>query len=122
MPKSNAGVLAELRPPPAVVRPALATNRDAEPSVTLTRGELRSLMREAAFQGAAEALAELKRSAAAPTLLSVQKMAEHLGVSRSKVNAMRLAGCPAVRLGSIFRFSPPAVLAWLEKHGGGNTP
>ncbi|HEX2871666.1 MAG TPA: helix-turn-helix domain-containing protein [Polyangiaceae bacterium] len=88
----------------------------------MTRGEFRTLMREAAFHGAAEALAELKVTVAAPALLSVQEMAQQLGVSRSKVNAMRLAGCPAVRLGSIFRFSPPAVLAWLEKQARGDAP
>jgi len=111
--RPNAAV-AELRPRILQTTPSAQAS---VPAFTLTVPELADLMREAARQGAAEALAGLKPDNAAATLLSVQQMAERLGVSRSKVNAMRLEGCPAVRLGAIYRFSPPAVLAWLEARG-----
>ncbi len=95
MPKQTPGVLAELRPPTALrSEPAAPV-----PAFTLTVPALAELMREAARQGAAEALAErqpggaaartARRSARDKTgaeIVGVQEMADRLGVSRSKMN------------------------------------
>jgi excisionase family DNA binding protein len=103
--------VAELRLRHATTQPE---RDDAEPSVTMTRGQLRALVQDAVTA----ALAAAAPAPATPgKLLSVSEMAARLGVHRSKVNAMRLEGCPAVRLGSIYRFDPAEVMVWLRTRG-----
>ena len=104
--------VAELRPRPATIRTELAD--DASPAVTLTRGQLKALVRDAVT----DALAAASPAAApASKLLSVSELAQRLGVSRSKANSLRLEGAPAVKLGSVYRFDAEAVLAWLRARG-----
>lgn len=107
MAKPPLAVVAELRP---------AAGPDAEPSITLTRGQLRALVLNAVLE-ALETF-DAPRAAQEPQpLLSVSQTAKALGCHRSKVNSMRLEGCPAVKLGSIYRYSLPDVLAWLKARG-----
>jgi excisionase family DNA binding protein len=109
MHKRPTAAMAELRP----LRAATPPTADA-PAFTLSRSELEALIVDATRHAVEAALAATPARASSANLLSVSEMAERLGCHRSKVNSMRLQGCPAVRLGSIFRYEPAAVLAWLK--------
>jgi hypothetical protein len=49
-----------------------------------------------------------------PELLSGAAMALKLGISRTKMHRLREQGCPAVKVGDIFKFVPGKVMLWLE--------
>lgn len=80
--------------------------------VTLTVGQLRSLIRE----GVVDALGELEGLSGnkAPALLDRAGLARELGLSVSLVDRLRLEGCPLVRIGDLPRFELAAVLDWLR--------
>lgn len=107
--------VAELRPRHLAQQADAPTATAGAPAFTLTVEALAAVVTDAV--SAALAAAAAPSASARGGLLSVQAMAAHLGCSRSKVNAMRLEGCPAVRLGAIYRFEPEAVLAWLKARG-----
>lgn len=54
-----------------------------------------------------------------PALLSGAALAAKLGLSRTSVHRLRLAGAPAVRVGDTYKFSAPKVMQWLETRGQG---
>jgi hypothetical protein len=79
--------------------------------VTLRVADLRQLVQDAVI----DALAEFRAGAAPqPELLSGAAMAARLGVSRTTMHRLRLDGCPAVRVGDVYRYRPAIVMAWLE--------
>lgn len=50
-----------------------------------------------------------------PDLLSGPQMAKRLGISRTKLHRLRTEGCPAVKVGDVYKFEPANVLAWLKR-------
>jgi len=99
---------AELRPQSAKV----LSPTDSAPSVTLTRAELRDLMRDAVV----EALAEFELGKQpAPELLGGDQMALRLGISRTTLHRLRTEGAvPSVKVGDVYKFEPAAVMAALR--------
>lgn len=85
---------------------------DERLAVTLTLGELRELMREAAL----EAVAELG-SAPKPALLDRNGIAQALGVSSSTVDRLRREGMPSILIGDSPRFEIEPCLAFLRGRG-----
>lgn len=81
-------------------------------AVTLTLGELRELMREAALEAVAEAAND-----SPPALLDRQGLARALGASASTVARLRREGMPALMLGDSPRFELTDCLAWLRGRG-----
>lgn len=81
---------------------------DADLVVTMTRGQLRELVREAARLA----------NAPEPLLVSRTGLAERLGCSPSHIDGLRKRGLPTVMVGEAVRFEPPVVLAWLRKNSG----
>lgn len=87
-----------------------------EPLALLTATQLRELVADAV----AGALASFEAGRAPePDLVSSVEMARRLCVSRTKLHRLRLAGCPAVRVGDTYRYRPSTVLAWLEEQTAG---
>jgi hypothetical protein len=93
---------AELRPSPA------------QPAWALTADELDERIRSAVV---AALEAHSAGRAPAPEYVSGAQMGHLLGISRSMMHKLRLEGCPAVKIGDGFRFSPIRVVAWLEARG-----
>jgi len=82
---------------------------DGEPMVTLTRGQMRELIREAVG-------AESRR----PLLVDKQGLAMRLNCSATTIDALRKEGLPTVKLLGAVRFEPEAVLAWLGQRSADN--
>lgn len=81
--------------------------------VLTTRAQLAELVREAVAQAFAEpSTRPMERDVVGPI-----EMARRLDISRTTLHRMRVAGCPAVRLGDVFKFEPAAVLEWLKSRG-----
>jgi hypothetical protein len=75
-------------------------------------------LREIVTESVAAALAE--RSESRPVdrqIVGPTEMARMLDVSRTTLHRLRVDGCPAVKLGDCFKFSPPEVMAWLKSRG-----
>jgi hypothetical protein len=53
--------------------------------------------------------------APAPALLSGAEMAIRLGISRTKMHRLREEGCPAVKVGDVFKYLPGRVMSYLEE-------
>ena len=86
--------------------------------VLLTPEQLERLLERAAETGAALAL-EAVKSAPAPGLVPASAMCARLGISRTSLHRLRAdQGCPCVRVGDTFRYSPVEVEAWLRARGG----
>jgi excisionase family DNA binding protein len=86
--------------------------------VLLTPEQLERLLERAAEQGAHMALEAVKASPA-PALVPAAAMCARLGISRSSLHRLRADhGCPCVRVGDTFRYSPTEVEAWLRARGG----
>jgi len=93
---------AELRPQPA------------QPAWALTADELDERIKAAVVMALESHTAG---RAPAPEYVSGAQMGHLLGISRSMMHKLRLEGCPAVKIGDGFRFSPVRVTAWLESRG-----
>ena len=52
-----------------------------------------------------------------PEVIGPVEMARRLDISRTTLHRLRVEGCPAVRLGDVYKFEPSAVLAWLKSRG-----
>ncbi len=91
---------------------ASAPGNDNAPAVTLTRGELGGLVRQAV-----EAALEAERATRLPLLLDREGLASALGCSSSLVDKLRRRGMPSVRLGDSPRFELEACLGWIRKDG-----
>lgn len=50
-----------------------------------------------------------------PELVDGAEMCRRIGVSRTSLHRLRVAGAPAVRVGDTYRYRPGAVVAWLEQ-------
>jgi len=94
--------LTDTRRPPA--------NDNDGPMVTMTRGELESLVSRAV--GAA-----LYLKSTEPLLVDKQDMARQLGVSPTHIDHLRKKGMPWVAVGQVVRFEPAKVIAWLKESG-----
>lgn len=81
-------------------------------AVTLTLGELRELLRDAALEAVAQAT-----SAPPPALLDRNGLAQALGVATSTVDRFRREGCPTLWAGDSPRFELQDCLAWLRGRG-----
>lgn len=88
-----------------------APENDTTPAFTVTRGELRDLVR------AAVAEAGLAGVAPTPALLDREGLAFELGCSSGFVDKLRRSGMPCLRLGDSPRFELEACLSWLRKDG-----
>lgn len=88
-----------------------APENDTTPAFTVTRGELRDLVR------AAVAEAALGGTAPTPALLDREGLAFELGCSSGFVDKLRRSGMPCLRLGDSPRFELGACLSWLRKDG-----
>jgi hypothetical protein len=88
-----------------------APDNDTAPAFTVSRGELRGLVRAA--------VAEAVGAGAAPTpaLLDREGLAFELGCSSGFVDKLRRSGMPCLRLGDSPRFELGACLSWLRKDG-----
>ena len=84
--------------------------------IDLTDEDLGELIADRVAEAVAVALEDLKRSRE-PDLLGGKDMAAKLGVSRTKLHVLRIEGCPSVKVGDTYKFSPPEVLAWLKAQG-----
>lgn len=98
----------------AKVRPEIAD--DDTMLVQLRKCDLRELIADVVAEAVADVLEDLKREQE-PALLSGVQMAAKIGVSRSKLHALRLEGCPSVRVGDVFKFVPAEVMTWLRARG-----
>ena len=64
------------------------------------------------------ALAEFKAGEQpTPDLLTGAQMAAKLGISRTSLHRMRVDGCPAIKVGDVYKFEPCAVMAHLRAQG-----
>lgn len=81
--------------------------------VTMTEARFVALVRSQVE----EALAEHERQRPPePKWLSGAQMALRLGISRTKLHFLRVKeGCPALRLGDVYKFDPKAVEEWLRE-------
>lgn len=87
-------------------------NRAKSTIVALSGVELSRLVHEAVTS----VLHHLEREKTPrAALLSGAQMAARLGISRSKMNALRLEGCPSVKIGNLFKFDEVSVLEWLKE-------
>lgn len=84
---------------------------DDRMAVTLTVGELRQLVTDAA-------LAAVAGRNAAPLLVDKQDMAHQLGCSPAHIDHLRKRGMPWVPVGQVVRFEPARVLEWLREQKG----
>lgn len=85
---------------------------DNDSILTMTRGELALLLREAALETVRQLPPELLQAA----LVDKQGMAARLMCSASHIDLMRKRGLPTVLVGQAVRFEPAAVIAWLREH------
>lgn len=85
-----------------------ANDNDDGPLVTMTRGELESLV------GRAVSAALFLRSTE-PALVGKQDLARQIGVSASQIDRLRKLGLPSVKVGEAVRFEPAKVVAWLKE-------
>lgn len=85
---------------------------DERLAVTLTLGELRELVRDAALEAVADAAC-----APRPALLDRSGLAQALGVGTSTVDRFRREGCPVLWVGDSPRFEIEPCLAWLRGRG-----
>lgn len=91
---------------------------DRDPSVTLTRGQLRELVADAVT----DALADHAPAEPAPVLVDRAGLARALSVSLSSVDRLLREGCPMIRIGDAPRFCVADVVAWLQaRQAGGPT-
>jgi hypothetical protein len=110
MKNAQNGADAEVRPQSAKT----LTPNDDGPIVMLTRRQLSELMEDAVIS----ALAEFEAGKTpGPDLLTGAQMATKLGVSRSKLHFLRIEGMPAIRVGTVYKFEPAAVLQYLREKG-----
>lgn len=84
---------------------------DERLAVTLTVGELRQLVTDAAREAVAG------RSGAS-LLVDKQDLAQQIGVSASQIDRLRKLGLPSVKVGESVRFEPAKVLDWLREQKG----
>jgi hypothetical protein len=77
--------------------------------VVMGADELRTLIRDAV----ADALAD-RSTSTTPRLLDKQSMAAQLSCSPATLDRMAREGCPYVLVGSVRRFDPAAVVAWVS--------
>lgn len=82
---------------------------DNAPAFTVTRGELRALVREA--------VADAAPPSPAPQLLDREGLSIALGCSGSLVDKLRRKGMPHLRLGDSPRFELERCLEWIRKDG-----
>jgi hypothetical protein len=82
---------------------------DERLAVTLTLGELRELVRDAAIEAVAES-----GGAPQPALLDRSGLAQALGVGTSTVDRFRREGCPVLWVGDSPRFELEPCMAWLR--------
>lgn len=83
----------------------------ATPGVAiLTPEQLHDLVADAV----AEALAGLTERAPEPDLVPPAEMARRLGISRTSLHRLRVAGAPVVRVGDVHRYRPADVISWLQ--------
>jgi excisionase family DNA binding protein len=88
------------------------------PIAVLTQEQLAALLEAAALRGAELAL-EAVKSAPQPGLVPASAMCALLGISRTSLHRLRADhGCPCVKVGDTFRYSPSEVEAWLRARGG----
>jgi hypothetical protein len=107
----------------ATGRPSKSNANNAEhgPGVPLAQGVIlvsTEALREIVTEAVAAALAE--RSESRPVdrqIVGPTEMARMLDVSRTTLHRLRVDGCPAVKLGDCFKFSPSEVMAWLKARG-----
>lgn len=79
-----------------------------QPIVTMTRGELETML---------ERVAERVAARQAPLLVDKQGLASRLECSASHIDVLRKRGLPTVLVGQAVRFEPEAVVAWLRARG-----
>lgn len=79
---------------------------DEGPIVTMTRSELRGLVREA--------VAEAMGMASGPVLVDKAALAGRLGCSVTHVDSLRRRGMPTVLVGSAVRFEVERCVEWLR--------
>ena len=84
-----------------------AANDNDGPMVTMSRGELETMIRRAAGEA-------LQRAHSGPVLLDKQDMARHLSCSPAHIDHLRKKGLPSVSIGKVVRFEPAKVLEWLR--------
>lgn len=87
----------------------------SEGLVVISKEALREVVRDAVAEvlcASRGAPREIERQIVGPV-----EMARMLDVSRTTLHRLRVEGCPAVKLGDCFKFSPPEVLAWLKARG-----
>lgn len=99
---------------PRNVRARRSLDEDYAPSVTLTIGDLRSLVHDEV----AGVIAECEQRSR-PVLVTRDGPAEALAVSVSSIDRLIREGCPRVRVGDAPRFSIPDVIAWLKARAAG---
>jgi len=87
--------------------------RDNEPAFTLTRSEIKQLMREAA----AEALALARKPP--DKWVDVETAAEHFGVSGQTIRNWIMAGAPAAKPGRDYKVQLEPFNEWVEAHRPG---
>ena len=82
---------------------------DERLAVTLTVGELRRLVTDAALDAVAD------RAPTGPALLDRVGLARALDISPATVDRLRRQGCPMIRIGDSPRFELTACLEWLRR-------
>jgi predicted DNA-binding transcriptional regulator AlpA len=55
-------------------------------------------------------------------LLTQREMARALSLSERSLYSLRQRGLPALLIGSTVRYSPAAVMAWLQEHHAASVP
>ena len=86
------------------------TAKDNELAVTLTRGQLKALMREAA----AEALSQAAKPP--PKWVDVDALAKHFGVSGQTIRNWVATGAPASQVGRNIKAKLDEFETWVETH------
>lgn len=89
---------------------------DERLAVTLTLGELRDLVRDAALESIVEA-ATVADGAPKPALLDRAGLARALSLGTSTVARLRREGMPTILVGDSPRFELEPCLAWLRGRG-----
>jgi hypothetical protein len=91
-----------------------AAHAPSQALVLTTRAELTDLVREAV----AAAIAEQSESRPVERqVVGPNEMSRMLDISRTSLHRLRSEGCPAVRLGDVYKYEPSAVLTWLKARG-----
>jgi len=84
-------------------------NDNDEPMVTLTRGQLVTLLTRAVCEA-------MDKGIGGPSLVDRQNLARAFGCSPSSVDRLRREGMPTVSLGpQVVRFEPEKCIEWLRE-------